>query len=391
MSGLFVVLVIVLATSFFSVAAHAQADAARLIAECDRLAASIEDPDRPSSVAGVPFGDIDPKLAVPACDAAAVAAGDARMFYQLGRALSAGQQHEYARQAFAIADKSGYAMASVELGHMHEMGLGGTRDLIEAGRWYKRALDALEQRSNSSRAKTLVGRQLRDLGARYERGDAVPRDFAEAERWYAMAAQAGDKDSAAALQRLRVATGPPRAARPSAPGPTAPLERPKTPSQEIKNESPPAEPANSPEEFNKRGRTYAANGDYANADADFSEAIRGKSRYAEAFNNRCWTRAVMGRAEEAIADCNQAIRLRVDYADAFDSRGLAYLKLGEFDRALADFNTALRLSPKRASSLYGRGVAELRRGQASAGNADIADAKRIDPGIVQEYEQYGVE
>jgi tetratricopeptide (TPR) repeat protein len=182
--------------------------------------------------------------------------------------------------------------------------------------------------------------------------------------------------------------------RPSAslgPGPTAPPERPKAPAPGAKKETPPAEPANSAEDFNKRGRTYAVNGDYASADADFSEAIRRNSKYAAAFNNRCWTRAVMGQAEDAIADCDQAIRLRVDYADAFDSRGLAYLKLGKFDRAIADFDAALRLRPKQASSLYGRGLAELKKGQTSAGNADLAEAKRIDPGIVQEYEHYGVE
>ena len=176
--------------------------------------------------------------------------------------------------------------------------------------------------------------------------------------------------------------------------PATPVERPKSPPVPppvAKKEPAPAEPANSPEEYNKRGRTYAVNGDYAGADADFSEAIRRNSKYAEAFNNRCWTRAVVGQAEEAIADCDQAIRLRLDYADAFDSRGLAYLKLGKFDRAIADFDAALRLRPKMASALYGRGTAELKKGQASAGNADIAEAKRIDPAIVQEYEHYGVE
>jgi tetratricopeptide (TPR) repeat protein len=197
----------------------------------------------------------------------------------------------------------------------------------------------------------------------------------------------------------RPAPAAPPEPRPSAslgPPATTPVERPKSPPPvapppAARKEPPPAEPASSPEEYNKRGRTYAVNGDYASADADFSEAIRRDSKYAEAFNNRCWTRAVMGQAEEAITDCDQAIRLRVDYADAFDSRGLAYLKLGKFDRAIADFDAALRLRPKMASALYGRGMAELKKGQASVGNADIAEAKRIDPAIGQEYEHYGVE
>jgi len=192
--------------------------------------------------------------------------------------------------------------------------------------------------------------------------------------------------------RPSASVGPP----PSSPPPERPKQpqpaKKEPPQQQAKREPPPAEPAKSPEEYNKRGRTYAVNGDYASAEADFSEAIRRKADYAEALNNRCWTRAVMGQQlEDAINDCDQAIRLRVDYADAFDSRGLAYLKQGRFDRAIGDFDAALRLRPKQASSLYGRGLAQLKKGQTGPGNADIAEAKRIDPGIVQEYEHYGVE
>jgi class 3 adenylate cyclase/tetratricopeptide (TPR) repeat protein len=184
--------------------------------------------------------------------------------------------------------------------------------------------------------------------------------------------------------------GPERAVREASAVPLAKTAPTTTPPQ-AKSEPPPVEPADSPEEFNQLGRTYALNGDYAGADARFSLAIRGNARYAEAFNNRCFTRAVMGRAEEAIADCNQAIRLRADYADAFDSRGLAHLRLGQFERAIADFNSALRLHPSKASSLYGRGLAELKVEQVRAGHADIAEAQRIDPGIVRQYEQYGVQ
>ena len=181
------------------------------------------------------------------------------------------------------------------------------------------------------------------------------------------------------------------------PGPPPRVAEPKRPPEEKKDREaekksePPPEPPKTPEELNKRGRTYAMNGDYGRADADFSEAIRKNARYAEALNNRCWTRAVMGQAQEALADCDEAMRLRVDYADAFDSRGLAYLKLGNFDRAIADFDAALRLRPKKVSSLYGRGLAKLKKGRTADGNADIAAAKALDPHIAQEYKQYGLE
>jgi hypothetical protein len=177
------------------------------------------------------------------------------------------------------------------------------------------------------------------------------------------------------------------------PRPSTSSERPKSqpPASPAKTAPAPGVPAATAAEFNKRGLKYARNKDYPNADADFSEAIRRNSKYAEAFNNRCWTRVVMGQAREALADCDQAIQLRVDYADAFDSRGLVYLKLGNFEHAIADFDTALRLSPKKASSLYGRGMAKLKKRLISEGTADIAAAKAIDPNIGQEYAHYGVE
>jgi hypothetical protein len=75
-------LVLVLACS------QAQANPARLILECDRLAASNIDQDRLASVPGVPPNAIDATVAVPACEAAAkVAPEDRRILFQLGRAL----------------------------------------------------------------------------------------------------------------------------------------------------------------------------------------------------------------------------------------------------------------------------------------------------------------
>jgi hypothetical protein len=169
--------------------------------------------------------------------------------------------------------------------------------------------------------------------------------------------------------------------------PAAPRERPRPPPQEAKKRP----PLRSAAEYNKRGRDNAINGDYASADADFSEAIRRNSRYAEAFNNRCWTRAVMGKAGAALSDCDYAIRLRVDYADAFDSRGLAYLKLDSFEAAIANFDAALRVRPKLVSSLCGRGTAKLKKGLIISGNEDLAAAKALDPRIIQVCKPYGVE
>jgi hypothetical protein len=136
--------------------ALAQNNTPRLIAECDRLAASDQDGARPPAVRGVPVTAIDAKAAVAACLAAAKAApGEARIIYQLGRALEADKKLDNAIASYQLADQLGYAIAAAALGEL------------------------------------------------YERGEGVPRDAGAAERLYAKAAQAGDCTGADDLQRLR--------------------------------------------------------------------------------------------------------------------------------------------------------------------------------------------
>lgn len=118
-------------------------DGAPGISECDRLAASGDDPSRPPRVAGVLFSTIDAKKALPACLAAAKAAPqDARTLLQLGRALRAAQKYEQARKAYRLAASLGSVAAQVDLGFLHATGAGGARDLSEARKLYEKAASA---------------------------------------------------------------------------------------------------------------------------------------------------------------------------------------------------------------------------------------------------------
>src|ERR1700730_14238579 len=88
-------LVVVAMTAFVCEPAYAQTDKSQIIAECDRLAAIDVDPDRPSSIPGIPVNAIDAAAAVPACEAAVVVAGeDRRIIFQLGRAYGAAKLYE---------------------------------------------------------------------------------------------------------------------------------------------------------------------------------------------------------------------------------------------------------------------------------------------------------
>src|SRR5262249_25555672 len=102
---------IILIVMLMGTPALAQDNAARAIAECDRLAASDMDTQRPPTAPGVPISSIimSPSTALTACLAAAKAApADGRIIFQLGRALHAGGQYEDARSAYQLAAQLGH-------------------------------------------------------------------------------------------------------------------------------------------------------------------------------------------------------------------------------------------------------------------------------------------
>jgi tetratricopeptide (TPR) repeat protein len=140
--------------------------------------------------------------------------------------------------------------------------------------------------------------------------------------------------------------------------------------------------------YYKRGQLYAIKRAYAQAVADFDQAIRRNIRAAEIYNNRCWARAGSGQLLDALRDCDQALLLKPDLYDALDSRGLVNLKLGRYREAINDYTLSLDKNPHSSSSMFGRGVATKFSG--GDGTADISQAKSMDHDIAVEFAGYGV-
>ena len=93
---------------------------AALIAICDQAAAIPLDQSRPTGVAGVVTEKIDPKIAIPACDAAAKAApNDPRVAFQLGRAYLATKNYEFASAHLKFAADQGDAGGQNGLGRLY--------------------------------------------------------------------------------------------------------------------------------------------------------------------------------------------------------------------------------------------------------------------------------
>jgi TPR repeat protein len=169
--------------------------------ECDRLAASPGDLDRPQSIPGVVFEEIDTQQAIPACRAAVeLHPGDPRLAYTLGRAFDAAGQYDEAVAYYHKAADAGYASATSNLGTMYQNGLGVAKDEQEAARLFHSAAAA---------GNTYA---MNNLGLMYQEGRGVAKDQAEAVRLYRKAADAGNAEAMSNLDVINengrgVATG----------------------------------------------------------------------------------------------------------------------------------------------------------------------------------------
>jgi len=158
----------------------AQDNIAALAAICDQAAASPLDQTRPAGIPGVEIDKVDPKIAVPACEAAAKAApNDPRIAYQLGRAYFAAKTYESARAQYVKADQAGHGLASNNLAVLYAEGQGVAQD-------QEKARELLEKAAFAG-----VALAMNTLGTRYYEGKLVPQDYKEAFYWFEKGAAAG--------------------------------------------------------------------------------------------------------------------------------------------------------------------------------------------------------
>jgi TPR repeat protein len=158
-----------------------QGGAAGGVTDCDRLASSTYDRDRPDGVPGVLQDKIDAKAAIPACEAALKAApNDPRIMFQLGRAYAAGNNFDGAFKQYSAAHAKGNVNATVNLGAFYLTGRGVAEDEAESVRLMRIAADQGHQ----------VGAY--NLGGDYEAGrGGLAKDDVQALRLYRIAASQG--------------------------------------------------------------------------------------------------------------------------------------------------------------------------------------------------------
>jgi tetratricopeptide (TPR) repeat protein len=124
------------------------------------------------------------------------------------------------------------------------------------------------------------------------------------------------------------------------------------------------EASDTPETYNLRGLSYYKYGDYKNAEADFSQAIKLNSKYAVAYNNRAITYAALNDIKKAAKDAKKACELgecgaqeilktldesnkaaaaNPKDAKAYNDRAKVYMFLNNIKQAEADAKIACEL------------------------------------------------
>jgi len=162
--------------------------------QCDLLASSPYDADRPEGVPGVAPGNIDTKLAIPACRAALAEHPDsARAAYQLARALhkkGSLAAYEEAAKLYRRTADAGNALAAHNLGAMYDNGQGVAKD-------YLVALELYEKAAVKGFAQSMVS-----IGLHYGSGQGVEKNVTTAREWYEKAVAAGEASAKDYLKKI---------------------------------------------------------------------------------------------------------------------------------------------------------------------------------------------
>ncbi len=140
----------------------------------------------------------------------------------------------------------------------------------------------------------------------------------------------------------------------------------------------------------QRGIVYIKAGQ-TNLGTEDLAAARRLAKTADAFSNLCSRKAISGvDLLGALADCDAGLALEPDSVPILDSRGFVLFRLGRFAEAAASYDRSLRARPGGAHSLYGRALVAAKQGDQATADRDRAEAIKVSPGVVEEFESYGI-
>lgn len=130
---------------------------------------------------------------------------------------------------------------------------------------------------------------------------------------------------------------------------------------------------------NNLGAEYYKAKRYAEAEAEYREAIRLMYDNPTPRVNLALMYQRKKRYAEALAECDAALRIRPDYADAYAARGAIYAAMENLPAALAEYERARRAQPLSPAILVSLGQAYLQAGDGVRAEETILGALRLKP------------
>jgi len=162
------------------------------VVQCDRAAAHPFDPNKPRSIPGVSFREMDGNKAIAACAEAAKRNPKLdRPRFNQARALHKLKRYAEARTIYRALAARGYVFAEVNLAYMIFRGQGAPSDMEEGARRFR--VSAIKGNPDAQLA----------LAGAYMWGNGVERDDEAAYFWYRLASRFYPKATKAHLETLR--------------------------------------------------------------------------------------------------------------------------------------------------------------------------------------------
>lgn len=127
-----------------------------------------------------------------------------------------------------------------------------------------------------------------------------------------------------------------------------------------------------------RGQEFESVFQHEEAEAQFSQAIALRPRFAEAYAWRCDARGGLDKPEEALEDCNRALELDSTLNMVYGDRCLVYANLGDFERAEQDCNRALIYDSNSSTAYNLMGLLQAKMGNDETAIEHYTSAIAID-------------
>ncbi len=126
---------------------------------------------------------------------------------------------------------------------------------------------------------------------------------------------------------------------------------------------------------------YAAAGDFAKAEQQFTKGISTFPNNPVVYNDRGMFRQQRKQFDQALADFTRVIELKKDAYYAYTNRGFTLMEQGDPQAAESDFDRSLNLLPNQAMVHSFRGTARLAQGKLAEATADYQKVANLIPTI----------